>query len=273
MMKKYFDNAEGFTLIELLIAALLSTIVVGAALKVYLVQQKHLVVQEQISDAQQGVRSCMDELTAKIMMAGHNLPPALTPIIASNANPDSIQLIYDNGTLENVQIEHAMANPSADLQCDGHDLSGVNDGDWLYIYDPTAKTGEFFIASQIQYSSNIIQHSTMVLSKSYPLGSKILKIVMMKYYIDRTTDAAHPKLMSVYMNQAAQRYADNISDLQFRYLLSSGVTADVPPQANMVREVIIRITARTDKADNAFAVNYRTRTLETQVRVRNLGIR
>jgi hypothetical protein len=263
----------GFTVVEMLIATLLSTIVVTAALKVYLVQQKHLVIQDQISDMQQSVQASMEELSTKIRMAGYNLPAGMAPIIASNTNPDTVTITYDDGSSDNVQIEHAMPQPSAELRCDGHDLSSFHDNDWLYIYDPSTNTGEYFLATNVQNASGHIQHNTMSLSKSYPLGSRILKITMMKYYIDRTTDAAHPRLMSKYMSNAAQIYADNISDLQFHYVLSSGVTVDVPPLANMVREVEITVTGRTNKADDKFAVDYRTRTDETRVKVRNLGMR
>jgi Tfp pilus assembly protein PilW len=266
-------KAGGFTLVEMLIGTLLSTIVVSAALKVYLVQQKHLVVQDQISDMQQNVRASTEELSTKIRMAGHNLPTGIAPIVASNTNPDSITVVFDDASLDNVQIEHAMPNSSAELRCDGHDLSALNDGDWLYIYDPATNTGEYFQATQIQYASSNIQHNTMSLSKAYPSGAKVLKISIMKYYVDRATDANHPRLMSKYMNNAAQIYADNISDLQFQYVLSSGATVDTPPIATMVREVAIRVTGRTEKADDKFAVDYRTRTNETRVKVRNLGMR
>jgi Tfp pilus assembly protein PilW len=262
-----------FTLVEVIVAILLSTIVVSAALKVYLVQQKHLVVQDQISDTQQNVRASIEELSSKIRMAGYNLPAGFTPITASNTNPDTITIVYDDGSLDGVKLAVAMATSSTDLNCAGHSVSGINDGDWLYIFDPVALTGEYFLANHVLKATSAIQHTTMALSKAYPINSKVSKLAMTKYYIDRTTDANHPRLMSKYMSNAAQIYADNISDLQFQYVLSSGATVDVPPIATMVREVDIKVTGRTDRADDKFAVNYRTRTDETRVKVRNQGMR
>ena len=265
-------DTRGFTMIELLLAAMVSIIVIGAAFGVYITQHKHLLVQEQISDMQQNLRAGMDELALKIRMAGYNLPTGLAPQIASNTNPDTIEIIYDTGNLDNVRLEQAMPQPSAELRCDGHDLSGINDGDWLYIFDPVTKTGEYLYVTQVQYSSSHIQHNTMSLSKSYPLGSKILKINIVKYYIDRTSDTAHPKLMVSAMNQSPQIYSDNITNLQLQYVLSSGAIVDVPPLSTMVREVIINLTARTERKDDQFANLYRERVLETRVKVRNLGI-
>lgn len=267
-------NTAAFTMVEMLIAALLTTVIVTAALKVYNVQQKHLLVQEQISDMQQSVRSSMDELSTKIRLAGYGLPPNFTaPIVAANTNPDTITIIYNDCNVDDIKLTQTMAQPSSDILCAGYSLAGINDGDWLYIYDPTTNTGEYFQTSLVQYSSDNIQHNTDPLSRSYPVGSRIFKISTTKYYIDITTDANHPRLMSQVSNQAAQIYADNITNLQFQYVLSSGAIVDVPPLAAMIREVIIRLNSRTDKADNQFAVNYRTRNLETRVKVRNLGMR
>ncbi len=265
-------NIKGFTIIEMLIAASISMIIVGSALSVYLTQHKHLLVQEQISDMQQNIRASMQELATKIRMAGYDVPTGISALSAYNTNPDTIEIIYDTDQLDSVEIEHDMPQPSAELRCDGHDLTPLHDGDWIYIYDPNTQTGEFFEVSHVQYAAGHIQHNTMPLSKSYPKGSKIIKMNKIKYYIDNTTDPNHPRLMVQNVGQPPLIYADNISDLQFQYLLSSGVVVDVPPLADMVREVMIYITARTDEPDDEFINQYRTRNLQTSVKVRNLGI-
>ena len=258
-------------MIELLLAAAISIVVIGAALSAYIVQHKQLLVQEQISDMQQALRGSMDELTTKIRLAGYNLPQGLIPLVARNTNPDSILILYDTAVLENVTLNHAMPQPSAELRCDG-DLSGITDNDWLYIYDPVSQTGEFFLCTHVQYAAGHIQHNTMPLSRSYGVGARVIKINMLKYFVDTSTDTLHPKLMISIMNQAPQVFAEDITDLQFQYVLSSGAVVDVPPLATMVREVIISITARTARSDDEFATAYRHRNLTTRVKVRNLGL-
>ncbi len=262
---------SGFTLIELVLAAVISIVVIGAAFNVYIVQHKQLLIQEQISDMQQALRGSMDELTTKIRLAGYNLPQTLIPLVARNTNPDSILILYDTAILDNVTLNHAMPQPSAELRCDG-DLSGITDNDWLYIYDPVSQTGEFFLCTQVQYAAGHIQHNTMPLSRSYGVGAQVVKINMLKYFIDSTTDTLHPKLMVSVMNEAPQVFAEDITDLQFQYVLSSGAIVDVPPLASMVREVIISITARSARRDTEFAADYRHRNLTTRVKVRNLGL-
>jgi len=269
-MKK-IENIKGFTLVELLIAAGISVIIVGSVLSLYLTQHKHLIVQDQISDMQQSVRAGMEELATKIRMAGYNVPTSLSAVDAFNSNPDSIRIIYDSGLISDVETNQAMLQTTADIRCDG-DISMLNIDDWLYIYDPSAKEGEFFQASLIQSGAGVIQHSAMPLSRCYQVGSTISKMNSLKYFIDSTTDPIHPCLMIQNFNDAPQIYADNVTDLQFQYVLSSGAIVDVPPTSIMIREVVINMASRTERADETFEGGYRSRNLQTKVKVRNLGI-
>jgi hypothetical protein len=109
------------------------------------------------------------------------------------------------------------------------------------------------------------------LSKAYPQGSKILKIDRYKYYVDNS-DANHPNLMIQVGAGAPQVFAENITNLDVRYVMSSGAIVDVPAVVDMVREVVFRVDARTEDADNEFFNQYRTRSLTTRVKVRNLGV-
>ena len=263
--------AKGFTIIELLIAMLLAGIVTAAAMGIYITQHKQWLVQDEVSDMQASIRASAVELSTQIRMAGYNVPEGIPELEAYNTNPDTIVIIYDSADLENVQIEHQMPLPSAELRCDGHDLTGLYDGDWVFIYDPGTMTGEFFEVSHVQYAASHIQHNTMPLSRCYPAGSWILKLNRFKFYIDNS-DTSHPNLMVWAPGMGAQIYAENITNLNIQYVLSNGAIVDVPPVPDMVREVIIDIDGRTDKADDEFEARYRTRSLTTRVMVRNLGL-
>lgn len=265
-----FRRNAGFTIIEILIAVLLAGLITSAAMGLYLTQRKQLSVQEEVTDMQSNIRAAMAELATKIRMAGYKVPEGLDAITAWNTDPDSILLVYDSDDLRNVQIEHSMPQPSAELRCDGHDISALHEGDWAYIWDPNTKTGEFFLVTQVQESDHI-QHNTMPLSKAYPAGSKVMKLQRFKYFIDQT-DANHPNLMVQYDGNAPQVYADNITELNFQYTISSGNVVDVPPSPQVVREVGIDVAARNDKPDNEFYEQYRTRALNTRVMTRNLGV-
>jgi prepilin-type N-terminal cleavage/methylation domain-containing protein len=262
-------DKKGFTLLEMAIGILLTGVIVSAALSLYLTQHKQLLVQNDVTDLQSTIRVAMGELSNKIRMAGFGIPPSMNSIFAYDTNPDTIVLC--SNLLDNIQISQAMSMPSSDLLCDDYDISALHDGDTLFIYDPILKTGEYFYASQIQYSPPLIRHNTVDLSQCYPVGSKIMRLNSIKYFIDNS-NPDHPNLMIKSGFSDPQVYAENITDLQFKYILSSQDTVDVPIISKMIREVAISVTARTNERDPDFQNQYRTRTLSTRVKVRNLAI-
>jgi len=264
-------NIRGITLIELAIGVLLSGVVISAALSLYITQHKQLLVQDEISDLQSNIRAATAELTTFIRLAGYGLPHGIKAIEAHNTNPDTIAITYASTELNGIQLEHSMPGPSAILQCDGHDLSNIHENDWLYIADPSLGNGEYFLVSAVDYSASCIQHNTAELSHAYPAGSIIIKPMQLKFYID-LSDPEHPKLMRQQNNETAQIFAENIIDLQFRYVLSSSATVDIPVIENMIREILISVYARTENPDPEFMNQYRIRTLKTRVKVRNLGV-
>lgn len=266
-------NQNGFTIIELLIALAIAAIITGAAMSLYITENKQLMVQNSVSDTQSSLRAASSELASQIRLAGYNIPDVAMAIKASNTNPDSITIGINSGMpCGPVTLSAAMPQPSAELKVAG-DISCINDGDTLYIYDPTTKFGENFICTNVQRAAMHLQHNTTDLHESYQSGSLILKqFHTIKYYIDRST-ASHPNFMKSIDGGAASVYAENITNLNLRYVLSSGAIVDVPAMNNMVREVIISVDARTDASDNEFQTSYRTRSVTTKVKVRNLAIR
>jgi prepilin-type N-terminal cleavage/methylation domain-containing protein len=263
-------RTAGFTLIELLIALLLAAIVTTAAMGIYIAQHKQMVVQDEVTDMQAAIRASAVELGSKIRMAGYKVPEGIPKLEASDTDPDTIMVTFDSGGFEDVTVEHPMPQPSAELRCDGHDISALHDGDWVFIYDPFTQSGEFFLVTEVQVASSHIQHNTMPLSKVYPVGSQVIMMNQFKYYIDNS-DADHPALICWTHRTGPQVFAENITDLNLQYMLASGEIVDTFPDDDMVREVIIGLDARTDKKDPEFYTDYRTRGLETRVRVRNLG--
>ncbi len=259
---------RGFTIVELLIALFLAGVVAAAALAIYFAQHQQMISQNEPADVQSHIKVAALELTARIRMAGYNVPDGVLKMEGYNTNPDTIIVTFDSGDLVNVLVEHKMATSSAELNCDGHDLSGACDGDWLFIYDPDARTGEFFQTTRILYGSGCIRHDTMPLSRAYPAGSRVYKMNRFKYFID-CSDSLHPNLMLSAPGLGEQVYAEDITDLNIQYVLESGEIVDVFPSADMVREVIIRLDAR---ADDELGSRSRTGELITRAKTRNLGI-
>jgi Tfp pilus assembly protein PilE len=268
---KRLQKVTGFSMIEVLIALFLTGIVTTAAFKAYINQHKSYIVQDDITDIQQSSRASIDELTRQIRLAGFQLPYGLPSIIASNTNPDTITITYNSSGC-NTYLSAAMPQPSAELKC-GTDVSCFTESQWVYIYEADSAKGEWFEITHVQPGSNHLQHNTMTLSRKYGAKSTILTMIRVQFYIDKT-NPDHPNLMMRAVGKQPQVYAENISDLQFKYKLTNGTTVDVPVAVEDIREVLITVTGRSANRDLDRPLNdqYRFRTYSSSVSLRNVGV-
>ncbi|MEE9554435.1 MAG: prepilin-type N-terminal cleavage/methylation domain-containing protein [candidate division Zixibacteria bacterium] len=268
---KVSNNQRGFTMIELLVGMLAAAILSYAALSLYTTQHKHMLVQDEIADMQGNLRSSAEVLAKSIRKAGYNLPDDLLPIEHSDTNPDTIVVTYDTGILAGIELLNDIVDPGDELWCTREDVSGLEEGQWAYIYDPTAETGEFFVATRVLTGPARIQHSTMPFSHFYPAGSKILKLARIKYFVDSSDSTGTNLLIQTYGSQP-EIFAENIANLNFRYFLASGAVVTAPANPADIRLVEIDIEGRTESPDPALFNQYRTRNFTLRVNVRNLGL-
>lgn len=273
MLTKIFKKVKkqtGVSFLEVMIAVALMGIVTTAILRFYLTQHRHYMVQEDITDIQQSVRASIDELTRNIRMAGHELPPGLTAIVAWDTNPDTIMITYQSAGCD-TYLSAAMPQPSAELKM-ATDISCFWDGQWVFIYEPDSGGGEWFEITEVQVAAKHIQHNTMPLSKSYGKDAIMLSMTQVKFYID-TTNPAQPNLMISLPGQTPQVYAENVTDLQFKYRMKSGNIVDVPALVENIRDIMIYVQGRSRKPDYEDDSNdpYRYREFSTSVSLRNVG--
>jgi len=274
-MIKQFKNNLGFTLMELMIASIIGIIATAAAVEIYIHQHKNWIIQEGVSDLQQNGRAGIDEIAAKTRMAGYGVSfQGLEAIVSSGTPgtsiPDSITLVFLHEPMCTTTLSAPMPQPSAELKVQG-DISCFEDGQWVYIYDPFADDGEFFVITHVQVAAFHIQHNTMVLSKKYPAGSELYTFDVFRYFVDNWSDSTHPRLMRQEHSSAPDIYADNICDLQIRYVLTDGSIVDTINMARYVRQVDLVLVARTNKED-LLLKDYRYDTLTTSIQVRNLAL-
>lgn len=265
-------NQIGTSFIEVMIALVIMGVVTLAIFRAYVTQNKNYMIQSDITDIQQNTRAAIDELSRNIRMAGYELPVGLVPVEAYNTNPDTIVLTYKARDC-NTFLSTAMSDPTAELDCGSSD-SCFSAGDWVYILEADSAIGEWFQISSVQASPPVIQHASMPFSRAYGDKSLIIPLTRVKFYVDNTTDPNHPNLMMQLQGKAPQVYAENVSDLEFKYRMKGGQLLDVPDIVENVRDVEIQITGRSSKpelADNG-TTSYRDRTFSTAVYLRNVGI-
>jgi len=278
-MKPHIANQKGFTLIELLVSLVMMGVITTAAYSFYLNQHKQWIVQDQIAEMQQNVRVCIDELVNKLRMAGYvGLPQAIDPIVAVDANPDTVTVRFNSRDCS-AAIGQDMPLPSKPLHFD--DVECFQESTWVYVMVPESDSlypyGEWFYITKISINHGMgweeLLHGLGPLSMAYPQGSLTLQLEEYKYYIDQTTDPSHPKLMRQVDGQTPQVFAEDIEDLQFIYTLADGSTTSAPADPDDIRVVEVQITARTARQDPDYpGDHYRRRTFSSRVQVRNLGL-
>jgi len=268
IMRRSADQ-RGFTIVELMIGLLAASILTYSALSLYSTQHKQLLLQDEIADMQDNLRASAEMIAKTIRVAGYNVPKR-TAIETHDSNPDTIVVNFDSATLQNIELSEDMPMPSSELKCVGSDLSGLSDGDWVYIYDPDADIGEFLLVTAVQDSDHI-QHNTMPLSRLYPAGSRIIRMNRIRFYVD-SEDSSHPNLMIQTYGSPPVVFAENIVSMDFRYYMVNGSIVTQTSEPEKIRLVEIDIEGRTASPDPEFFNQYRTRHFTLRVNVRNLAI-
>jgi prepilin-type N-terminal cleavage/methylation domain-containing protein len=278
MSSKFFKSSAGFTLVEMVVATAILGMLVAAAMSLYQNQHKQWLIQEQIAEMQQSVRVSMDEVAWNMRMAGcGQFPLSLDPIKSTDANPDSLYLrenVNDCGMCIGKDVQSNTIHTRDDVGC-------FKPGTRAYIWDDAGQS-EWFTVDRVDTNFGMgwyEVHSTVNLDNIYDLADnpKLIVITEHKYYIDQTTDAAHPALMRVINGLPAQVFAENVDDFQVVYFMKDGSTTSAPGSLYDVRAIQIELQARTERqdrdwTDDEYGDGYRRRTLVSRIDVRNLGI-
>jgi prepilin-type N-terminal cleavage/methylation domain-containing protein len=277
----------GFTLVELLVAALIMSVVSLAAFQFYGREHQVYTVQEEIANAQQNARVAMDELYANVMAAGAELPAGFAPVVSSNSDPDTIVIRYNKTGCKITVGDHTQIQQARPIHT--HDTVTCFTpfiGQRIFLIhnspSPGEPAGEWFTLTNTSYNPGNgwqeIHHAEVLLGEP-KAGDEVFVMEEVKYYIDNTSDPAHPKLMKLRNGLAPEIFAEDITDLQFVYILGNGAPDTVdqilaPRDASEIENVLIRLQSRTQKRDPHWPADggFRLRTLTSEVHLRNLNL-
>lgn len=267
-----FSDSRGFSLLEVLIALTLTGVITAAILHAYITQHRNYMVQDDITAVQQSARAAIDEIGRHVRMAGNGLPAGVSGMVPVNSNPDSLLIRYRVDDCE-VSIDTTMSSVTADIICDGP-VDCFRSGQMAYIFHPDSGGGEWFWVSSVDSVNNRIGHAASPLSQAYVKGAVVMTMEQILFYVDATTSPNNPRLMVQLPGQAAQVYADNVDDLQFRYRIQNGSIVDQPLLIQDVREVLISVRGRSESVDAELDPDdpYRRRTYASAVNLRNIGL-
>jgi prepilin-type N-terminal cleavage/methylation domain-containing protein len=308
-MKGKKPKNQGFTLTELLVAMGISTVVLAAIFFTFKSQQDSYVVQSQVAMTQQNVRGAMHLISQDIQMAGYytnfeasiitmnwddmGADESMRPLIYARDNISAVSGIKDDTDLI-VIVKASMENgrqlafgeiasgttASAALR----DAGDLTQNKYALLVKEDLSRAEFF---QVMNSTG-----TMNLSKSlvetYTEDDWILRADIIIYYVS-DAEPDHPNLMrrNLGNNEATQIVAEDIDNLQFRYVLDDGSVEDAGFNERDVRAVEIFLLARTRNVirgytdPNTYNIGgmdvtpgggYRRRLLKALIKTRNIGL-
>ena len=310
-------SEAGFSLIEVMSALVILAIAMTAVFATFISQQKSFTVQNRVAEMQQNLRQSVEYMSRDIRMAGYGIPDNVTipnGVIAagvtsirslyskdSTAGPDQIYILYlfdmDNNQRSTWNTA-PMASGAGSVTVDNTDgffpttgeLVIVTDGTNAQLFQSVSKT-----ATALNFGGGVYQGTA---NNTYGIGpppSTVAKARFVRYYIDNTTDPAHPTLMVDRMGgAAAQPVADDIEDMQLTYGLDTNadgiIDSWVPPGAvtpSQIRQVRLQFIARTrlpeagwsetrpalgNRAAGTTPDGYRRRTYDIVIDVRNSGV-
>jgi type IV pilus assembly protein PilW len=308
----------GFTLVEVMSALAILAVAMTAVFATFTTQQKSFTVQSRVVEMQQNIRQGLEYLTRDIRLAGYGLPiavalpsnvlPSGTSIrtlfpVDNTTGPDSLYLIYmlDMDASQPPTTNTILMASGAGLVnvasitgfvATGGELVLITDGTFADLFETSAAAGNVLTFGG-GYGYNAVSHSGYSVG---PPPATVSKARFARYFIDTTTDPAHPTLMVDRMGgQAPQPVADDIEDLQLTYGLDTNADGFVDTwianpsvaQVLQIRQVRLQLLARTrlpdtnwsetrpalgNHAAGATADGYRRRIADVVIDVRNSGV-
>jgi len=269
------NSQSGMTILEMLVTAVLSSVVVGAVLGFYVAAHDSWNTQQDVSEMQQSLRVSVEEIVSKLRNAGAGLPEGLAGIVGADTNPDTITVRF-SATSGSLVVGSPTNNKQAvPIHVERFsDLSEFAVGDRVYIYRPPSGPGEFFTITKLADNSGSgwkeVHHQNEDLINNPQPNDVIIKLLEARYWIDRSSDSLHPRFIRQ-VSGPGEVYAEEISDLQFRYTLADGTVIDQPMVGDSIFAVDVNLAAQTVKQNLtiADATGRLNRTAQTSVVLRN----
>ena len=318
----------GFSLVEVMAALVILAIAMTAVFATFTSQQKSFMVQSRVAEMQQNLRQAVEYISRDIRLAGYGIPPppdnvTINVTIPNNViatgvvtmrglyakdnttGPDQIYVLYRFDMDANqppTLLNSAMATYNTDISVVS--ISGFDNGDLILVASDT-NADLFQITGTPSGSTLTHDTSGFNAATAHPTfpgylvnpPAVVAKARFVRYFIDTTTDPAHPTLMVDRMaGRPAQPVADDIEDMQLTYGLDTSTPADgvvdswTPnptfAQLTQVRQVRLEFIARSRLPEagwvetrpalgnhpaGATSDGYRRRTYDIVIDVRNSG--
>jgi prepilin-type N-terminal cleavage/methylation domain-containing protein len=316
-------SEAGFSLIEVMSALVILAIAMTAVFATFISQQRSFTVQNRVAEMQQNLRQAVEYMSRDIRIAGYGIPDNVTipnGVVATGVTsirslyakdnttgPDQIYVLY-MFDMDSNQPPTSLTSPMGALATTISVASagGFFDNELILVTDNTNTTADLFQISGTPAGTTIsLNTGSYNVHPGFPAGgylsspaALVAKARFVRYYIDSTTDPAHPTLMVQRMGSPfPQPLADDIEDMQVAYGLDTSTTTppagivdtwtSSPATPSQIRQVRMQFLARTRLPEAGWsetrpalgnnngpftADGYRRRTYDIVLDVRNSGV-
>ncbi len=279
-MDTALNRNKGITLIELLVALVISTILIGAVYRTLIGQQKTYVVQEQIVDMQQNVRSAINRMMTEIRMAGFGNVSMVLPVTIGGKtfnnvlNPDdpaagALTIICATGGTATLTVAGSGGQNQVTVSTLTDDKGNplFDTGNRKYV---SIGGLESYIITSIDNGTKTITLNASLIY-NHPIGTPVFTIKALSYQV-AVVDGIPTLLRDENLGDGALPQADGIQNLQFVYLKADGITQTANPLD--IRIIRLSLTARSERQDPDLnnGDGYRWRQIASNIHLRNMGI-
>ncbi|MCP2500837.1 MAG: PilW family protein [Deltaproteobacteria bacterium] len=254
------NGTAGFSLIEVLAAIAILGIAMTAVFSTFLFQQKSYTTQVRVAEMQQNLRDAMEMVSRDIRMCTYGIPfnvnivdneitsRFLKPVNSASA-PDEITVLYrydGDAAYPSDNVNLAAGATTVTLAS----TDGIVAGDRILVYNATNADLRKVTAVTASPATLTFQGGLVT---DYSAGGTLARVRYSRYFVDRTTDPAHPTLMLDRRNgQPPQPLADDIEDLQLQYSMDTNgdgtievVDNNAVGNASFVRQLRVHLLARS----------------------------
>jgi len=278
-MNEKFKKDQGMTLVELLVALVISGLLLAAAYRTFIGQQKTFVVQDQVVDMQQNMRLAINRMMTEIRMAGFgNVSMVLPVTIGANTFNNVVNL--NTPTAGALTIVSAVGGTSTLTNEGGVGqtqvvVSTLTDTQGNALFD-TGNRKYISVGGLDSHMITSIDSGTKTITLNgpltfyHPVGTPVYTIRALSYRVT-VVSGISTLLKDENLGNGLQPQADNIENLQFTYLDASGNPTANPPDIRIVR---VSLTARAERQDPDLnnGDGYRRRQIASNIHLKNMGI-
>ena len=276
---------KGMTLIELLVAMAITGLLGAGVYRTFTGQQHTYEVQDQIVDMQQNVRMAISRMTRELRMGGYGklgatffdgggMHGAYQHVVTPGGDGKSVTVVAALQTLgtltanaPNGSTTLTVSNGAA-FDLDKKKYISINGMESYRIKKIDGNQVTLKASDKLIYSHFTGEPVFLVMSITYSIGMLDGISVLLR---DDHLDHPNPQ------DNGPQPVAENIENLQFRYVMKDGAVLDAVPPAQLddIRMIRVTIVATSDKnkPDPVLAKvgdGFRRRTLTTNIQLRNL---